>query len=46
MSIAAAEAYGMMQDLKEKFPKEFKEAKEEFEDVYGAVGGNKISYNE
>jgi len=33
-SIPAAEAYCMMQDLREKFPKQYEEAKQEFEEVY------------
>lgn len=34
-SIPAAEAFCMLQDLKEKFPKEYAEASEEYEAVYG-----------
>jgi len=33
-SIPAAEAYCMMEDLREKFPKQYEEAKQEFEEVY------------
>ncbi len=32
-SIAAAEAYCMLEDLKEKFPKHYAEAKEEYDEV-------------
>lgn len=34
ISIAAAEAYGMLQQLKEKHPKEYKDAEDEFNSVY------------
>ena len=33
-SIPAAEAYCMMEDLREKFPKHYEEAKQEFNEVY------------
>lgn len=36
-SIPAAEAYCMMQDLREKFPKQYEEAKQEFNAVYAEV---------
>lgn len=36
-SIPAAEAYCMMQDLREKFPKQYEEAKQEFEEVYAKI---------
>jgi hypothetical protein len=36
-SIPAAEASCMMQDLREKFPKQYEEAKQEFEEVYAKI---------
>ena len=36
-SIPAAEAYCMMQDLREKFPKQYEEAKQEFNGVYAEI---------
>jgi hypothetical protein len=35
--IAAAEAYCMLQDLKEQFPKHYAEAEAEYNEVYGKV---------
>lgn len=35
ISIAAAEAYGMLEDLKEQYPLEYKQAGVEFQEVYG-----------
>lgn len=40
ISIAAAEAYGMLQDLKEQFPIEYQQAALEFQEVYGDSSKN------
>lgn len=37
ISIAGAEAYSMLDDLKTDFPKEYEEAKKEYDQVYGNV---------
>ncbi len=36
-SIPAAEAYCMLEDLREKFPKEYAESKEEYDEIYGVI---------
>jgi hypothetical protein len=36
-SIAAAEAYCMLEDLREQFPEEYEEAKQEYDKVYGKI---------
>jgi hypothetical protein len=41
ISIAAAEAYAMLQDMKARFPAHFEDAEEEFEAVYS----KKSKYN-
>lgn len=37
LSIAAAEAYGLLQQLKEQHPERFAEAEQEYNDVYGGA---------
>lgn len=36
-SISAAEAYGLLQQLKRQYPKQFAEAEQEYNDVYGGA---------